>query len=57
MHRRPRQRDLTYSGPDSASQWKPAASPGASTPAAPGPEDDIVYAIQGNILTGAPVVA
>jgi uncharacterized Ntn-hydrolase superfamily protein len=44
----------TFSG-DGASQWKGGVT-GRIDAGRPGPEDDIVYAIQGNILTGAPVV-
>lgn len=45
---------LTYSGPQNA-DWAGGVT-GRIEAGAPGPEGDIVYAVQGNILTGAPVV-
>ncbi len=44
----------TFSGLQ-ASEWKGGVT-GRIERGRPGPEDDIVYAVQGNILTGAPVV-
>jgi len=45
---------LTYSGPSNAA-WAGGVT-GRIEAGEPGPADDIVYAIQGNILTGEPVV-
>lgn len=45
---------LTYSGVDNA-DWAGGVT-GRIAAGAPGPADDIVYAVQGNILTGEPVV-
>ncbi len=45
---------LTYSGPDNA-DWAGGLT-GRIEQGRPGPADDIVYAVQGNILTGQPVV-
>ncbi len=44
----------TFSGLQ-ASEWKGGVT-GRIERGRPGPDDDIVYAVQGNILTGAPVV-
>ncbi|USN99689.1 MAG: DUF1028 domain-containing protein [Phycisphaeraceae bacterium] len=45
---------LTFSGTDDA-DWKGGVT-GRIEAGEPGPADDIVYAVQGNILTGEPVV-
>lgn len=45
---------LTYSGPDNA-DWAGGIT-GRIEQGRPGPADDIVYTVQGNILTGQPVV-
>ncbi len=45
---------LTYSGPQNAA-WAGGVT-GRIEAGAPGPADDIVYSVQGNILTGEPVV-
>ena len=45
---------LTYSGIDNAN-WAGGIT-GRIEQGRPGPQDDIVYAVQGNILTGQPVV-
>ncbi len=46
---------LTFSGPDNAA-WAGGRT-GRIDIDPPGPENDIVYSVQGNILTGEPVVA
>lgn len=46
---------VTYSGPNNAA-WAGGVT-GRIEAGAPGPADDIIYCVQGNILTGEPVVA